>query len=139
MISYSLKCAKGHDFESWFGSAEAFDRLKGAGRLSCAVCGDTSVDKALMAPRVVSRSAEHPLSGPASVAEQAMAELRRRIEAESDDVGRDFPGEARRIHEGEAPKRSIIGEANWTEARELIEEGIAVAPLPWSRPGRKTD
>ena len=73
---------------------------------------------------------------PASPAEQALAELRRRIEAESEDVGRDFAAEARRIHEGEAPERPIIGEARPAEARALIEDGIPVAPLPWGR--RKT-
>ena len=77
------------------------------------------------------------LSAPASPAEQALAELRRRIEASSEDVGRDFAAEARRIHEGDAPARPIIGEARPAEARALIEDGIPVAALPWS--GRKTN
>ena len=72
------------------------------------------------------------LSAPASPAEQALAELRRRIEAQSEDVGRRFATEARRIHEGRAPERPIIGEARSSEARALLEDGIPVAPLPWS-------
>ena len=76
------------------------------------------------------------LRAPASPAEQALAELRRRIEAAADDVGRDFAAEARRIHDGLAPERAIIGEARPSEARALLEDGIPVAPLPW--PARRT-
>jgi hypothetical protein len=90
-----------------------------------------------MAPSVASSGPGSPeparaLSAPLSPAEQAMAELRRRIEARSENVGRDFAAEARRIHEGTAPERPIIGEAQVAEARALIDDGIPVAPLPWS-------
>ena len=43
-----------------------------------------------------------------------------------------FAGEARAIHEGDAPRRSIIGEATPAEARALAEDDIPVARLPWS-------
>jgi hypothetical protein len=130
MIRFSLRCDRAHRFDSWFGSGADFDRLADAGMIACAVCGSTAVAKDLMAPNVSTPAG--PLSGPASPAEQALAELRRRIEAESDDVGRDFPAEARRIHEGTSPRRAIIGEARPAEARALLEDGIPVAPLPWS-------
>jgi hypothetical protein len=71
------------------------------------------------------------LRAPASPAERALRELRRRIEAVADNVGRDFAREARAIHAGEAPDRPILGEARPDEARALLEEGIPVAPLPW--------
>ena len=131
MIRYALRCENAHSFESWFGSGADFDRLQAAGHVACAICGSVAVAKDLMAPAVAT-SAERPLSAPASPAEQALAELRRRIEAESDDVGRDFVREARAIHDGEAPARAIIGEARPAEARSLIEDGIPIAPLPWS-------
>ncbi len=142
MIRYALRCAEGHSFDSWFASGAEFDRLRAAGLLGCAVCGAASVDKDLMAPRVQgsadpSGAAPPSLGAPASPAEQALAELRRRIEAASENVGRNFAAEARRIHEGEAPARPIIGEARPAEARALIEDGIPVTPLPWS--GRKTN
>lgn len=149
MIRYALRCARDHRFDSWFASGAEFDRLQAAGLLSCAVCGDGRLDKDLMAPSLAAGAAapavEGPrppeggaLSAPASHAEQAIAELRRRIEATSEDVGRDFAAEARRIHAGEAPDRPIIGEARPSEARALIEDGVPVAPLPWSSP-RKTN
>jgi len=138
MIRFSLRCKEAHRFDSWFGSGADFERLLGAGLISCAVCGSTAVEKDLMAPNVaVSPPEQRPLSAPASPAEQALAELRRRIEAEADDVGRDFAIEARRIHAGEAPSRAIIGEARPADARALLEDGIPVAPLPW--PPRKAN
>jgi hypothetical protein len=141
MIRFSLRCKEAHRFDSWFGSGADFDQLQQAGLVACAVCGSTEVEKDLMTPNIAGAPAaagdERPLSAPASTAEQAMAELRRRIEATSEDVGRNFAAEARKIHDGEAPARPIIGEAKPAEAKALIEDGISVAPLPWS--SRKTN
>ncbi len=118
---------------SWFGSSADFDRLADGGMLACSVCGSPEVSKDLMAPGIAAAAAasDKPLSAPASAAEQALAELRRRIEATSEDVGRGFAAEARRIHAGDAPERPIIGDARPAEARALIQDGIPVAPLPW--------
>lgn len=136
MIRYRLNCASGHDFESWFASGADFDRLEAAGHLSCAVCGSSEVEKAVMAPQLAQPGPEEkPLSKPASPAEQALRELRAKFEAKAENVGRGFATEARRIHEGEAPERPIYGEAKLDDARALIDDGIAVAPLPW-RSGR---
>jgi len=143
MIRYTLSCADGHRFESWFQSADAYETLRARGMVSCAVCGGVKVDKSLMAPRIGAGNGEdapdrHPLSTPASPAEQALAELRRKIEQTSDYVGRDFVAEARRIHDGHSPERPIYGEARPDEAKKLIEDGVPVAPLPFM-PGRKTN
>jgi hypothetical protein len=144
MIRYSLRCRRGHDFESWFASAATFDRLAEAGGLSCAVCGDADVSKSLMAPSVGSSGREAPaktpaepeaaapvLSAPSSPLEAAVRALRARVEAAADDVGRDFARRAREMHEGEAEARPIYGEATREEARDLIEDGVPIAPLPW--------
>jgi hypothetical protein len=132
MIRYALKCEGDHAFESWFGSAEAFDRLLAAGHVSCPDCGTTAVGKALMAPSVTpSRRTAAPLAAPKDPREAALADLRRRIEEKLGIRGHDFATEARRIHAGEAPERSIYGEARLDEARRLIEDGVPVAPLPF--------
>jgi hypothetical protein len=137
MIKYTLKCESDHTFDSWFQSAEAFDKLLSAKMITCSVCGALGVEKAIMAPRVAparSRAQEQaygPLSAPASPAEQAMAEIRRQIEANVEDVGDDFAAEARAIHDGTKPERSIIGRAKPEEASSLIEDGVPVVPLPW--------
>jgi hypothetical protein len=149
MIQFTLKCADGHRFDSWFQSAEAFEKLRAAGMVCCAVCGTQQVDKALMAPRVrpadktaAAPTADAPrdpaLSAPATQTEQAMTALKRKIEENSDYVGRNFAQEARDIHDGTAPERSIYGEARPDEARKLIEDGVPVAPLPFI-PGRKSN
>ena len=52
MIRYTLRCADGHRFDSWFQSADAYDGLAARGLVGCAVCGDTDVRKAMMAPPV---------------------------------------------------------------------------------------
>jgi hypothetical protein len=131
MIRFSLRCDQAHRFDSWFGSGADFERLVDTGHIACAVCGSTAVAKDLMAPSISGGAPEAGLSAPASPAERALAELRRRIEATAENVGRDFAAEARRIHEGEAPERAIVGEARPSEARALLEDGIPVAPLPW--------
>lgn len=146
MIQYSLKCADGHGFDSWFQSADAFEKLSRTGMIACAVCGGSDVEKAIMAPRVrPARTAvarveqpDRPLSAPANPAEQALAELKKNIEANSDYVGMNFAAEARAMHDGEAPARSIYGEARLDEARALLEDGVPVAPLPF-RPQRKSN
>ena len=130
MIRYALRCDSEHGFESWFGSAEAYDRLRAAGHVACPDCGSTRVDKALMAPNVAP-SRQKALSAPKDPREAALAELRRRIEENSEYVGLEFASEARRIHAGDAPERAIYGEAKAEEARRLIEEGVPVAPLPF--------
>lgn len=132
MIRYSLTCDRDHGFESWFKSSDAFDRLLEAGMVTCATCGSTEISKALMAPAVANASEEKPsLSTPTTEIEKALAEMQDRLESESDYVGLSFATEARAMHEGDSPKRSIWGEAKPEEARALIEDGVPVAPLPF--------
>lgn len=152
MICYSLNCAAGHEFDSWFRSSGAFDALLSSGQITCPACGRAEVQKSLMAPTVrpdrastqpvsppmSGASPAGPLSQPGSAAEQALADLRRHIEANSDYVGMNFAAEARRMHDGATPARSIHGEAKPEEARKLIEDGVPVAPLPFI-PARKTN
>ena len=139
MIRYSLRCAKGHEFESWFASAAAFDDLRAAGRLTCIECGTTDVEKAPMAPAVGSKSVDKPdLAQPANEIETKLEALRKEVEANSDYVGLSFAKEARAIHDGDAPERSIYGEARPDEAKKLIEDGVPVAPLPFV-PKRKAN
>jgi hypothetical protein len=141
MIRYSLKCAAGHGFESWFKNAEGFQALQSAGQVACPVCGSDQVKKELMAPAVrpAKKAAARPdLSAPGSDLEAKIAALKRQIEENSDYVGMNFAAEARKIHAGEAPERAIHGEAKPEEARAMIEEGLPVAPLPFL-PARKVN
>src|SRR5476649_1842787 len=105
MILFALRCAADHEFEGWFRDGATFDRQSAAGKIACPHCGDKSVTKAPMAPRVArSRDADAP--SPAQI-RTALQELRRHIEANCDYVGERFAEEARRIHYGESDPRGI--------------------------------
>lgn len=136
MILYNLKCTNGHNFNSWFASAETFDKLSKLGQLSCEVCGCSEIKKDLMSPRLQPKSKnakfkKNILVKPHSEAEKILKDFKEKIEKNSENVGRNFAKIAREIHEGDAPKRSIIGEATPKETLELIEDEIPVTPLPW--------
>ena len=148
MIRFALKCDQEHSFESWFHSSAAFEALSAAGHVTCPACGSTQVDKTLMAPRVrPARSAAQtpadpptaaPPLAPVSDQERAIAQMKAKVEAESEYVGASFANEARAIHDGDSPDRAIYGEAKPEEARQLIEDGVPVLPLPFT-PTRKTN
>ena len=131
MILFALRCARGHEFEGWFRDSSGFEAQQNAAEIACPHCGDTSVEKAVMAPRLA-RSRE---AGPPAVAlvemRKALTELRRQIETHCDYVGGRFAAEARRIHYGETDPRGIYGEASSEESRALADEGISFGQIPW--------
>ena len=153
MIRYRLKCERRHEFEAWFADSEAYDSQAKRREISCPKCGNTRVEKALMAPSIAKRTTRRRRAArpaePAAAAEaaaqaqtethrlaahgelaSAMRKLRTEIETKSEYVGPRFPEEARKIHYDEAPARGIYGEATHEEAQALAEEGIEFFPLP---------
>ena len=56
---------------------------------------------------------------------------RKYIEKNTDNVGKNFAEEARKIYYGETKSRPIRGESTEKEAQELAEEGISFSRLPW--------
>jgi hypothetical protein len=157
MILYELNCDRQHSFETWFKDGATADRQLKRNSVECPSCGSVKVAKALMAPRVGKKGnsgeiappapssmpvppalPSAPAAAPANKAamipaelRQALLEVRKQIEANSDYVGDKFADEARKIHEGEAQARSIYGEATEAEHEELLEDGIEVARVPW--------
>ena len=130
MILFDLRCSHGHAFEAWFRDGATYDRQAAAGAIACAVCGDTAVSKALMAPAVATGGARLDPER-AAAAMQTLRKVQDHIEQNFDHVGPQFAEEARKMHYGEAAKRSIYGEATQTEAKELRDEGIPVGQIPW--------
>ena len=127
MIVLSLQCANHHSFEGWFASAGAFDDQARTDLVACPMCGSASVSRLPSGPRVkrsADSSAPHGLM--ANQAYRAIADMVRK----SENVGEKFPEEARRMHYGEVEARNIRGHATLSEARELIDEGISVMPVP---------
>ena len=129
MILFTLRCAQGHEFEAWFRDGDWFEAQQQAGEIACPECGDSSVDKAVMAPRLA-RSRRAPAITPAQF-RAALVEMRRQIETNCDYVGNRFAEEARRIHYGEIDPHGIYGEATDDESRELDDEGIKFGRIPW--------
>jgi hypothetical protein len=143
VIIFDLVCAHGHRFEGWFASTEAFEQQQNATLLICPVCDDVDVARLPSAQVRVPRGAGRESAAP----EQADAEERpqrdaiaglpadvlaklREIVKSTENVGRRFPEEARKIHYNETPARPIRGQASRDEARELSAEGIEFASLP---------
>jgi hypothetical protein len=80
-------------------------------------------------------SAEHPLHALMQNPEfqAAYMQMAKEVLAKTEDVGKDFAREARKIHYGESKergKRGIRGQASHDETMELLDEGIDVMPLP---------
>ena len=154
MIRYNLRCERGHAFESWFQSSSAYESQEKRKLVNCPACGSAKVERAIMAPQIVSKqtrdraapeaasavSTEVTAPAPASSTPLMMAqerelraklkELRDHIVKNADNVGERFPNEARKMHYGDIEHRPIYGEASPDEARSLIEEGVEVSPLP---------
>jgi hypothetical protein len=148
MIRYALQCDRGHGFESWFQNSSAYETQVKRKLVNCPGCGSANVEKAIMAPQIVSKKARAvekaptpttdvapPASTPLLMSEERelrakLKELRDHIVKSADNVGERFPDEARKMHYGEIEHRPIYGEASSDEARALIEEGVEVTPLP---------
>lgn len=66
MIVFDLCCAAGdHRFEAWFASSSSFADQQARGLIICPICGDASVRKAVMAPRLGVKSNQRSESRPA--------------------------------------------------------------------------
>ena len=153
MIRYALRCERDHTFESWFQSSSAYESQVKRKLVECPTCGSTKVEKAIMAPRIVSKKGRDaapvpaaPVPAPAPevippgptsllMAQERelrakLKELRDHIVKNADNVGERFANEARAMHYGDKEHRPIYGEASPDEAKSLIDEGIEVSPLP---------
>jgi hypothetical protein len=139
MIVFDLSCDAGHQFEGWFGSSEDYASQQDRGLLACPQCGSGEVAKAPMAPAVPKKGnqrsvAKEPVAGgklPPEVTEMLvkLAEVQAKALESSTWVGDDFAERSREMHYGEREPEPIHGQATRDEAKELIEEGIAIAPL----------
>jgi hypothetical protein len=150
MIAFDLICKAGaHRFEGWFGSSSDYEQQQTDGLLLCPVCGDCVIEKAVMAPNVGRKGNQAPAPKVSGDAKEALAvanmpempaemveaigkiaQIQAKMLEKSVWVGDRFAVEARAIHYGDAPDRIIHGNATVEDARDLHEEGIAVAPLP---------
>jgi hypothetical protein len=142
MIVFDLLCAAGHPFEGWFGSTDDFAANKARGLLQCPNCGSAEVQRVPSAarfnlgaqePQAASAPEKTPeMEGkdPFAIAQMLYSRMLDELLTKTEDVGKDFPAEARRIYYQEAPARAIRGQATPREHDELVDEGLPVARLP---------
>ena len=153
MINYSLKCHKNHEFDAWFRSSQDYDKQIRASFISCPICSNTEITKALMAPAIHSsknQTKKETIDLPSTPIDQSnkndvsvkvmtvedqlrstLRSMRIHIEKNCENVGENFAKEARLIKDGINNKRGIYGKATPEEAEELMDEGIEVAAIPW--------
>lgn len=134
MIVFDLICRDEHRFEGWFASSEDFASQKGRGLLECPVCGGAHVEKLPTAKiRKQSEPAAPAQPSPTQPGVAVQADVSRVIDyilMHSEDVGKRFAEEARKIYYQETPQRSIRGVATRAEAEDLHAEGVPVFSLP---------
>ena len=145
MIVFDLQCASGHRFEGWFSSADDFDAQKGRGLLSCPNCASTEIRRMPSATRFnmgveapkpqekkeqPQKTPEMEGKDPFAIAQMLYSRMLDEVLTKSEDVGNEFPTEARKIFYSQAPSRAIRGQATNEEHQELLEEGIPVARIP---------
>jgi hypothetical protein len=142
MIVFDMLCAGGHRFEGWFASAADFASQNERRLVACPACGSASVERIPSAtranlgaqpPKVEKKPEKTPeMEGKDAfaIAQILYSRMLDELLTKSEDVGKQFPEEARRIHYKEAPARAIRGQATDKEHDELVDEGIPVARLP---------
>src|SRR5262245_40310549 len=131
MIRYALICEHEHEFEGWFGSSGDYDDQQSRGLVECPVCASKAIRKQIMAPAVsgTKRTVKDQAQPTQAMMLEAMGRIRKHVEENFDDVGDTFAKEARAMHEGKTEVRGIYGQATPTEVKELVEDGVPVAPL----------
>ena len=140
MIVYDLGCANDHRFEGWFSSREDYKQQTKSRLLTCPLCGDERIARVPHASHVSTGGAERPAEEPKPLARglphqyanldaEFLANVIEHVLESTEDVGRAFPEEARKIHYREAPERHIRGTASNKEVEALRDEGIEVVAL----------
>jgi len=147
MIVFDLTCPEGHRFEGWFASSDDFADQQDRGFVVCPECGAGGVGKAPMAPAVPRKGnqmPQRPMKAPSAhtvhgaagspppeliAALEKVAALQAEALKNSRWVGESFAEQSRAIHYGEREAEAIHGKATAKEAKELLEEGIAVMPV----------
>lgn len=138
MIKYNLGCAKGHAFEAWFRSSDAYDKQARRHLVVCPQCGSNDIEKQVMAPAVLKRgrsSEQAPVTADAAGPQSApplemLRAFKKHVLESTEDVGSRFADEALRMHHGESETRPIRGETTKDDAERLHEEGVEFGILP---------
>ncbi len=137
MILFDLSCTNGHVFEAWFSSDKQYEKQKSSKLINCPICSDKKIKKILMAPNLNIKVSSGKKANYIMDKEETtkiykeVKKIKKIVEDNTVDVGNDFAEEARKIHYGEVKAKGIRGHTSNKEAKELLEEGVEFANLPW--------
>ncbi len=135
MIKYQLTCKKcSNVFDSWFSSSKEFEKLKKLKLVNCSKCNSLKIEKSIMAPRISSGVTSSKDTSHSKMLEvkKKLKEFQTYVKNNFDYVGENFTYEARSIHYGnKKSKKRIYGKASSKDIKELNEEGIETATIPW--------
>ena len=136
MIKYKLKCKNCKlSFDSWFASSQEYEKLKKKNFLNCHNCGSMTVEKTLMAPKLLKKNWQKNISiknDKYKKINEKIREYQRFIKNNFEYVGRNFAYEARSIHyDNKNSKKAIYGKASSKDIKELNDEGIVTQTIPW--------
>ena len=132
MIAFDLECVRGHRFEGWFDSLDAYEDQREKRMINCPYCDGADVRR-IMSPVAIKRSGnEMPAKGDKETIDytKLAKEIVHYLQKNFEDVGHNFAGEALKIHYGAAEKRNIRGSATDDEEKMLKEEGVEFLKLP---------
>ena len=137
MILFDLKCEKDHKFEAWFPSSSNYENQLKKKMIECPYCNSKKIKKSLMAPNlnVKGGSKKDNVDKKKDLSqinlEKQIKKFKNFVEKNSENVGKNFAEEARKIYYGEKKARPIRGESTEKESQDLLEEGIPFSKLPW--------
>ena len=150
MIKYSLKCVeencnKNEPFDGWFQNSSSFEKQINDGYISCPYCGSLNIKKNLMSPslkstkkketKIISKNIKHNELNKNTNKQIDMMiilrNLKKEIQKNAEFVGKNFTKEAKAIHEGKSKERSIYGQADAKDLKELKSKNIDFITVPW--------
>ncbi len=138
MIKFDLICENQHIFEASFDDSNSFEKQKSRKQIECPFCNSSKISKSVMAPNISGKSTSSAKINREkkklfSNYNKQLNKIKSEIEKNFTYVGKKFPEEARKIHYGEAKDKPIYGEATEKESQELVDEGIGLVRLPFSK------
>jgi len=133
MIAYDIKCGRGHIFEGWFATIDAFENQKREKLINCPICGSEEIEKIPSSFAIGGKTKKEKERIQSMAPIQMLQEIQNHIDKYYEDVGPRFTEEALKIHWGEKEERGIRGTSTAEEELHLKKEGVPFFKIPMIR------
>ncbi|WP_415300301.1 DUF1178 family protein [Candidatus Pelagibacter sp. Uisw_134_02] len=136
MIKYKLICKDCEmTFDSWFSSSKEYEKLKKKKFLNCHTCNSLNIEKTLMSPNILTLNNNFKNNKEIQKYKETkklISKYQQFIKKNFNYVGENFAYEARSLYyKDKKSKKGIYGMATKKDIKELKEEGIKTAIIPW--------